>query len=95
MQQSASGHSPNSTQRLSADGMGVNISFNCHFSPIGLVPQLNRCQSSNICQNGGTCLNSYCSFDDRVDFFCDCPIGFIGEVCTIPCKYQHLCSRVR
>ncbi|XP_071824179.1 uncharacterized protein [Apostichopus japonicus] len=57
-----------------------------------LVPQLNRCQSSNICQNGGTCLNSYCSFDDRVDFFCDCPIGFIGEVCTIP--YGNPCSTI-
>ncbi|KAJ8042468.1 Hyalin [Holothuria leucospilota] len=58
--------------------------------PVNQAPQLNRCLGTNICQNGGTCRNSYCSFQDRIDFLCECPIGFIGEVCSIP--YGNPCS---
>lgn len=43
--------------------------------------------AAGVCQNGGTCRNSYCSFDQTLDYFCECPIGFTGQFCDIPCKY--------
>ncbi|XP_071816734.1 uncharacterized protein [Apostichopus japonicus] len=40
--------------------------------------------AAGVCQNGGTCRNSYCSFDQTLDYFCECPIGFTGQFCDIP-----------
>ena len=35
---------------------------------------------------GGTCHNAYHDYDGDIDYYCDCPVGFIGHNCETTCK---------
>ncbi|KAJ8034335.1 Fibropellin-1 [Holothuria leucospilota] len=66
------------------------------------LPQLDVCTSMTVvCQNGGTCRNTYCSFSGDSGSFCECVIGFYGERCQIvdvnpcqsnPCRNDGICA---
>ncbi|XP_072013269.1 uncharacterized protein [Amphiura filiformis] len=68
-----------------------NTGSNCALRTID-VPELDICQltGQRMCLNGGTCWNNYHSYDQDVDYFCECPIGFIGHNCETvyvdPCR---------
>ncbi|XP_071785173.1 uncharacterized protein [Asterias amurensis] len=65
-------------------------------------PTLDICVLSDTpnCEQGAPCSNTFHSFDQDVDYFCTCPVGFIGHNCeTIspnpcasnPCKNGAQC----
>ncbi|XP_072018428.1 uncharacterized protein [Amphiura filiformis] len=36
------------------------------------------------CDNGGVCHNAYHQYDADLDYYCDCPVGYIGHNCETP-----------
>ncbi|XP_022082334.1 uncharacterized protein LOC110974776 isoform X2 [Acanthaster planci] len=72
-------------------------------SPVVDNPSLNVCSLEDTpdCEQGATCSNAFHSFDNNVDYICNCPVGFIGHNCeTIsanpcnsnPCKNGAQCT---
>ncbi|KAJ8041635.1 Hyalin [Holothuria leucospilota] len=75
---------------------------NC-FLPLAANPGMDACTTTaqGLCQNGGTCRNSFCSFDQSLNYFCECPIGWRGQHCDIvyfdkcdpnPCLNNAACT---
>ncbi|XP_072051694.1 uncharacterized protein [Amphiura filiformis] len=56
------------------------------------IPELDICNLGTRppCRNGGVCFNDYHSFDQDVDYFCQCPVGFVGHNCEN--TYVNPCS---
>nr|XP_006816435.1 PREDICTED: sushi, von Willebrand factor type A, EGF and pentraxin domain-containing protein 1-like [Saccoglossus kowalevskii] len=73
------------------------MSFRCECPPGYSGPtcgeDVNECLQDDLCQNGGTCYNSYGGY------FCDCPDGFTGLQCETniddceegPCENDATC----
>jgi hypothetical protein len=55
---------------------------NCN-TPTSDVPALDICNQGvrPPCEQGAQCSNAYHSFDQDVDYYCDCPSGYIGHNC--------------
>ncbi|XP_022082302.1 mucin-2-like isoform X2 [Acanthaster planci] len=67
---------------ICADGF---TGTNCD-TATGDAPALNICSLGERppCQQGAQCSNAYHSLDQDVDYYCACPVGFIGHNCETP-----------
>ncbi|XP_033626652.1 uncharacterized protein LOC117289582 isoform X20 [Asterias rubens] len=76
--------------------------INCNIATVS-QPSLDICSITTrpACEQGARCLNDYHSYDADVDYFCDCPVGYIGHNCETssinpctsgPCQNGGQCS---